>query len=79
MPIIMLGDQMKKLRQRYNIEGSSDKDFLKALCWTCAIVQAEKEIVGREKRAETAQYGEGREKMDMAPTKSDHVEEKGRT
>ena len=65
LPIVLLARKLKHLRNRYNIRGSFEGDIMKALCCTvCALVQAEKEIKGKEKGQE-GQYGQRREMMEM--------------
>ncbi|KAF1965761.1 hypothetical protein BU23DRAFT_366538, partial [Bimuria novae-zelandiae CBS 107.79] len=51
VPLALLTVLLYKTRSRYNITNGLDEDILKAVfCSTCALVQAEKEVVGREKR-----------------------------
>lgn len=61
--------QRYQVRKELNISGHPCMDILEGTCCTpCVLIQAEKEMVGREKRkskAEEKQYVKDEEKMEM--------------
>ena len=68
MRVLLVIAQLEKVRKRYGIGGGADDDVLEAVfCAHCALVQAQKEVVVREKGGKEQQYEGHTERMVMVP------------